>query len=76
MEFVMLVWFISFLVSTVIGARKGNPIGGAFLGLFLGFVGLIIVVLSGDKNRLACEFCSEKIMKTAKICPHCHKEVK
>jgi len=76
MELAIFVWLASFLISAVIGAKKGNPIGGAFLGLVLGPLGAIIVLLSGDRNRVACPYCAEKIMKTAKICPHCHKELK
>jgi DNA-directed RNA polymerase subunit RPC12/RpoP len=75
MEFIIFVWVASLFVSIVIGAKKGNPVGGGFLGLVLGPLGAIIVLLSRDKNRVACPYCAEKIMKAAIICPHCHKEL-
>lgn len=37
----IVIWVASFLISAVIGARKGNPVGGAFLGLMLGPLGVI-----------------------------------
>ena len=69
------IWLLSFIISAFIGYKKGNPLGGAFLGLVLGPIGLIIVLLSENKNRLPCPHCAEEIMKDAKICPHCHREV-
>jgi len=66
---------VSILVSSVIGSRKGSPIAGTVLGLILGPLGAIIVLLSGDKNRIACQYCAEKIQKVAKICPHCRKDI-
>jgi uncharacterized membrane protein len=74
-ELAIFVWIVSILISAVIGARKGSPLGGTILGLILGPLGTVIVLLSGDKNRSACPYCAEQIQKAAKICPHCHKEL-
>ena len=49
-----LVTIVSTVISAVIGANKGNPIGGAFLGLMVGPLGVIVVLLSEDKNRIPC----------------------
>jgi len=67
------IWFISLILATVIGSRKGNPISGFLVGLLLGPIGVVIALVSGDKNRISCKFCAEKIMNTASICPHCQR---
>ena len=69
------IWLISFLISIVIGSRKGQLIGGAILGLIFGPLGAVIVLLSSDKNKIQCPFCAEKIQKTAKICPYCKSKL-
>ena len=63
------------VICGVVGSKKGNPFGGAFIGFFLGILGLIIVVLSSDRNRHPCPFCSESILKTAKVCPNCQRDL-
>jgi hypothetical protein len=76
--FVMLgfiIWLICVAISAVVGAKRGNPLGGTFLGVVLGPIGLLIVLLSEDKYRVPCPFCAEKIQKKAKICPFCRKEL-
>ena len=45
------VWLLSAAAATVIGSRKGQLLGGAFLGLLLGPVGLLIVVASSARPR-------------------------
>jgi hypothetical protein len=61
MEIAIFLWIVSFFLSAVIGAKKGNPVGGAFLSLPLGPLGVTIVLLSEDKNRIACPYRAEKI---------------
>lgn len=73
--FWLVIWLLSVIASASIGAKKGNPIGGTFLGLVLGPVGLVIVLVSGYANRRACPFCAEQIMKKAVVCPHCQRDV-
>ena len=75
MELLLVIWIASVLAAAVIATRKGNPIGGTFLGIVLGPIGLLIVLLSGSANRVACPFCAEKILKKATVCPHCQREV-
>ena len=71
-----LTWLLSLIASAVIGSRKGNPVGGTFLGLALGPIGLVIVLLSGSANRISCPYCAEKILKKATVCPHCQRDLK
>ena len=75
LELAKIIWVVSFLISVVIGTRKGNPIGGASLGYLLGPLGAIIVLLSGNKNRKACPYCADKKQKKAILCPHYNKDV-
>lgn len=74
-------------VSWLIGSRKGKPGLGIVLGLFLGFIGLIIMlILPDDENRkeqgrlnsgeyVKCPHCAELIRQEAKVCKHCGRDV-
>ena len=70
----VLIWLVSVIACAVVGSKKGNPIGGTFLGLVLGPIGLLFVLLSGSANRRPCPFCAELIMKKALVCPHCQQD--
>ena len=70
-----IIWLICVAISAVVGAKRANPLGEIFLGVILGPLGLLIVLMSEDKNRVPCQFCAEKIQKKAKICPFCQKEL-
>lgn len=51
-------------------ARKGNPLGGAVLGLAVGpFIELLIDRIC-DKRRL-CNYCYEPIPTAAQVCRWC-----
>lgn len=76
MELIFLTWIASVLVAAAVATRKGSPISGTFLAICLGPIGLLIVLLSGSANRVACTFCAEKILKKATVCPHCQREVR
>jgi hypothetical protein len=68
-------WIFMAFICAVIGTMKGNPISGTFLGITLGPLGVLIVLLSKDKNRVPCPYCAKKIQKAAKICFYCQKEI-
>jgi len=72
---VFFIWLTCVVISAVVGAQRGNPLGGTFSGVMLGPLGVLIVLLSKDKNRVPCPFCAEKIQKKAKICLFCRKEL-
>lgn len=61
------------LVGALIGSKKGEPGLGFIWGVFLGPIGILVVVLS-DGNRRPCRFCQEKIHKAAVVCPRCQRE--
>lgn len=69
------IWIVSVFVSTAIGSKKGNPIAGFIVGLILGPIGVILAIFSGDKNRVSCKYCAEKIRKEAVVCPCCQKDL-
>jgi hypothetical protein len=69
-----LFWILCVVASTMIGARKGAPVAGFFLGVFFGPFGILFAVLiRGDYVR--CAFCKELIRFDATVCPHCRKDV-
>jgi len=50
----------------------GSAVGWVFLILFTSFIGLIIYLFSRPSgNLVVCEFCRNKKMMAARICPHC-----
>lgn len=75
MGLVIFIWLTSAIIAAIIGSKKGNPIAGLFIGLIFGPLGVLAAILSEDKNRIPCPYCAEKILKAARICPHCQKTV-
>lgn len=69
------IWLVSTLIATYIGVQRGFPFLGFLNGLILGPLGLLFVLIQDDHNRKPCQYCAEKILKAAKICPHCRREI-
>lgn len=75
--------FFAFL-GALIGSSKGQAAAGFILGLFLGLIGIIIVIFlkpaddhaAKSSGRVPCPHCSEQIMPAAVVCPHCNRDVK
>lgn len=53
-----------------IGARKGEPLMAAVLGLCCGPLGWIIAGVSGG-SRVKCPACRSLVPSDASICKHC-----
>lgn len=84
---VSILWIICAIASGIVGHSKSRPILGWVLGIFLGFVGLIITALlptnqkrkeiiavkSGDLKK--CPSCCELIKNDAVVCRYCGKEI-
>jgi len=68
-------WIVCTLISTYIGVQKGIGFMGFINGVVLGPLGVLIVMIQDDSNRSACPSCAEKVMKAAKVCPHCQRTV-
>ncbi len=50
----------------------GSSVGWVFLVLFTSLIGLIIYLFSRPSGELViCEFCRNKRLKVATVCPHC-----
>ncbi|KJG05889.1 hypothetical protein UB33_11015 [Photobacterium angustum] len=69
------IWIVSILVCTAIGSKKGNPVSGFIVGLILGPIGIVLAIFSGDKTRISCKYCAEKISKKAVVCPCCQRDL-
>jgi len=63
------------VAAGAIGARKGEPIMAAVLGLFLGPLGILFALLSKG-NRIACPFCREMVDPAATVCKACRSELR
>jgi hypothetical protein len=68
-------WAACGILGYLIGAGKGRGEESAVLGFLLGPLGLLMVVLEGDKQR-RCQFCREPVAPDATVCPHCQKTIK
>jgi hypothetical protein len=74
----IILWVIPIFVGISIGRSKGRA-GWAY-GLFLGWIGvLILALLSPVKDSSTgfreCPFCKEQIRWDAVVCPHCQRDV-
>ena len=69
------VWIACTLISTYMGVKKGIGLMAFLNGIILGPLGVLIVLIQDDSNRISCPSCAEKVMKEAKICPHCQRTV-
>ena len=79
---IVLVWIILSVAVGMLAAKRGRSGGAWFLiaaiiSPLLGFIFLLVSKdLSKDHSaRVPCPQCSEKVLVTAKICPHCKSNV-
>jgi len=84
----ILVWLILpiLIASQATHNRGRGGLIGLLLGLFLGWIGVIIALLlsdigqsgAGQKNAShkyrECPYCKEQMRRDALVCPQCHKE--
>lgn len=69
MEF-LVIMLIMGGIGAVIGQKKGQPVGGFFLGVLLGPIGWIIAYMAKAGTR-TCPDCAERVIDKAKVCKHC-----
>ncbi|NMP20776.1 hypothetical protein [Sulfobacillus harzensis] len=82
---VLLLWVVAFFVAAWIGYKKGRQPLGIVLGLFLGWVGVLIMALVGPTSEAAraealrqgfpCPYCQEVVRHGATVCPHCQRDL-
>ena len=70
---IAVIWLLSAVISTWIGAKKCQPVGAFFLGLIFGPLGIIIA--AGSSSRCTCPFCMELVHHKAIVCPHCGRDI-
>jgi DNA-directed RNA polymerase subunit RPC12/RpoP len=71
---IILIWIVSWILSTVIGAQKGQGCLSSFVGFVLGPIGLIAALISRG-NMVKCRYCQKSISKKAIVCPYCRSQV-
>jgi len=83
--FVVFAWSILGLVGYFLAKSKGrDPLKGCLWSVFLGPIGWLVIALSEDQTRgkatdgrplRKCPHCAEMILREAKICKHCRKDL-
>jgi hypothetical protein len=87
--FVVVFWIIPIFVAANIWTNKGGSSGaGAALGIFLGWIGVLIAAVvtpsnpsaqrtqGGIRTHRECPHCKEPMRRDASVCPHCQRESK
>lgn len=74
-NFILPIWIVSTLIATHVGFQRGFAFLGFLNGLVLGPLGLLFVLVQHDSRRYDCPHCSEKILKTASVCPKCRRDL-
>ncbi len=83
---IIVFWLTPMAVAAVIGEKqKGRGGLGFALGLFLGWLGVLIIALTTPtdaarrthalRNGFACPFCQEPVRTGATVCPHCQRDL-
>lgn len=74
MEFLGLIWIVSWIATIIISSKKGEGCLAVITGFFFGPLALIFAIF-GTGNKIKCPFCQELIEKKALICPHCRSDL-
>ena len=69
---IFLIWFISIVIGTQVGSKKGEGCISFGMTFLLGPFWLPVVLLSKG-NRRECPYCKELINKKATVCSHCQR---
>ena len=80
-------WFVIAIVGAVVAGKKGrSAVGFFFYGLIFPLIALIHALLlkpsaetsllhQVGSGRFPCIFCTEFVHKTARVCPHCQRDL-
>lgn len=71
---VALIYFLFLFLSAYVGSRRGRAGTGLVLGIFLGVLGLIIVLLLPTIRT--CPQCNATVSVDAVLCPRCRSTLK
>jgi hypothetical protein len=66
---VILLWIASAIAGGIAAASRGAAMGGTFLGLFFGPLGVIAAL--GLDNRAGCPRCAGRLDGRGLVCQHC-----
>lgn len=74
---IVILWIVPVFVGHAIGKSKGRA--GLLYGLFLGWLGVIIVAIlppvRSSATHRECPHCKETMRIDATVCPHCQRDV-
>ena len=84
--FIVFAWITPAAIAWQIGANKGKQDTGALLGVFLGWLGVLIIAVMSptdaarrtramESGFTACPFCLEMVRHGATACPHCQRDI-
>lgn len=81
--FLAVIWIVPIVLANKITSSKGRGNAGFVLGLFLGWLGVLIAVCLNPAQtngmapgpRRPCPHCAEPILYQAKVCHWCHGNV-
>jgi phage FluMu protein Com len=74
MVIIVAFWVLCGILGYLIGQAKGRGEEGAVAGLLLGPLGIIFMLVAGDK-RPRCPACRQSVDPSAWICPHCQHQI-
>jgi hypothetical protein len=74
-EIVLFVMCLALIPALIASSKGRSGFGWWIYGCLLLIVAIPHALLAADLNRTPCPKCSEKIMKTASMCPHCRTEL-
>lgn len=79
---VVFFWVVPVFAAHKMTKEKGyEPALGIVLGLFLGWIGVLVAAVLSPKDSRAvgptkvCPHCAERVQWAAKVCKHCGRDV-
>ena len=75
MEYIIIISVICGAIGLILGSSRAATWDGLLYGIFLGPLGLILILLFNG-NQIKCPHCQKYIDPKAVKCPYCQSEIK
>lgn len=75
MEFLALIWLVSWIATIIIAAQRGGFNQGCLAIITGALFGPIALLVALSYKAHTCPYCKERIQKEAIVCPHCQREI-